>query len=87
MPNVKVIKFIRQNTVKTAVSGLRGSQTHALCGQSNARGKTKSCIIPDKLNVTVRDLLRQVSVWQVSLYRDEGQPFDVCLTVNDCLTV
>jgi hypothetical protein len=68
VPKVKVIKFIRQNTLKTAVSGMRGTQTHTVCGQSNTRGSSKDCLIPHTLNVTVKDLLRQVSTWQVRFY-------------------
>lgn len=37
VPNTKIIRFMRTNVIKTAVSGYRGQQMHRLCGVSNLR--------------------------------------------------
>ena len=37
VPTLKIIKFIRTNVIKMAISGYRGQQTQAVCGGSNVR--------------------------------------------------
>ena len=37
MPNVKIVKFIRLNTVKAAISSYRGRLAHKVCGISNSK--------------------------------------------------
>jgi hypothetical protein len=37
VPNIKIIKFMRTNMIKTAVSSYRGKQMHSLCGVSNIK--------------------------------------------------
>ena len=37
VPNVKIVKFIRLNTIKAAISSYRGRVTHKACGTSNKK--------------------------------------------------
>ena len=37
MPDVKIVKFVRLNTIKAAISSYRGRLAHKLCGISNSK--------------------------------------------------
>jgi hypothetical protein len=41
VPNIKIIRFMRTNVIKTGVSSHRGKQMHDLCGVSNLRNDGK----------------------------------------------
>ena len=80
VPNLKIVRFIRSNTIKTAVSSYRGKLTHQLCGLSNIKKKKKEnmsislrgndCVIPDKVPWNVTEFVNEVNYWQVRINND-----------------
>ena len=77
VPNLKIIRFIRSNTIKTAVSSYRGKLTHQLCGVSNIKKterkkkenliislRRNDCVIPDKVPWNVTVFVKEVNYWQ-----------------------
>ena len=75
VPNLKIIKLVRLNTLKAAVSGYRGKLSHEKCGASNIKKRqsvggslivTKDCVISDKVPWNVTEFIKDITYWQVS---------------------
>ena len=77
VPNLKIVRFIRSNTIKTAGSSYRGKLTHQICGVSNIKKTSKKkkenmiisvrgndCVIPDKVPWNVTEFVKEVNYWQ-----------------------